>query len=312
MPTNTLFGGIDTRSQAELLQERAKQQTEEFERTVPSGLASSQGMYRAGGMLGRIITQKFNPPTLTESAQRQATAVQAAQSRFKSWRDTNKDSTIEDQGLEWKKYLAEELLNVGDANGAQVAMAYAEEQQNRRKADLEYERLQGDVSLNRTRLRSENWDQENKEFLFGRGGIGMVWDRNAAITDNGRSAFINPTNGNAELGDGTSIPLGQWTNHPPQRSGSNSLYDVGIGSSEAKDVRVNRLAVVSTMRGAMRMRRVLEDSVKETGTVNFLSKAGTITNWASDWIDATSAIGRTVGSNRYEQAADRKNLATEI
>jgi hypothetical protein len=291
-----LFDGIEMRSQADVLRARANEQAQRFEQTVPTHRPQSeQQFYRVGGMLGQGLQQRFAPTPLEEQQQKQINAVQAAKTRFDQWKRSNPEAAVEDQGLESQKYLAEELLKVGDQNGMQLASAYAEQMRTRRQANLQLERLEGVVQDEKTAR--NHWLVTNT--------MRPVWGKNAEFGDEGVEAFIRE-DGSAsyfdEQGNEKVLPRGQWTSYDPQRpnagrgGGSAKPSDYGWTPTQIGNVRQLGANIPRAAASMINMQNALKESVGTNGAVNFLGGAGKAAEWVTDVANSTSALARSVGS----------------
>lgn len=288
-----LFDGIDTRSQAELLKDRASRRAQAFEQIIPKDAPlSSQMLFRAGGMLQSMLKKRFGFDKLPETQQAQAHAVSAAKKRFEDYKAAYPEASIEDQGLEWQKALAEELLKVGDPKGAELAAAYAQTAQARERAKLEIQRLEGQVQDEATER--ENWRVLNT--------LKPIWLKDDNYLSNSRMAFIKP-DGTAEYldenGNVVEVPRGQYTwtapARPNQERGSGSVRDLISPSNRLQLINLNA-AIGRQVDAYMNMWKAINESATATGQVNFLSKAGAIQSWVTDWANTLSAGARALGS----------------
>lgn len=284
-----LFDGIDTRTQAEILNARHRERAQEFRESAPRGmLLSQQLMDQAGGQL----MQALRKDRLDASQQLQTEAVARAKERFNQFRVDNPDSTVEDQGMEWQKALAEEFLTRGHPMGAQLAASYAQQAQAKQKADLELQRLEGVVADEETER--QNWKVLNT--------LKPIWLTNDTYLDNSRMAFIRE-DGSAEYQDEQGqvkiVPRGQYTWTAPQRPnttrGSGSVRDLISPSNRLQLINSNA-ALGRQVDSYMNMWKAINESATETGAVNFLSKAGSIQSWVTDWSNTLAAGARALGS----------------
>lgn len=281
-----LFDGIEMRSQQDVLRERAQKQAQEFEQILPnSGPESQRTFMRLGGMLGRGL----NPGQIPDQQRNQMQAVQAAKARFDDWKKLNPDSTLENQGLEGQKYLAEELLRVGDQNGMMLASAYAEQLAARRKADLEEKRLSADIEQTQMQTRA-GWSKMGQE------SIQDVYLPGSQYGDNPISAWIGEDNNAYDTKNGNLIAkAGEYfTNPPPDTTKGSRMRpsDFGIGVGEAKFMRDQATNIMGAADNFLSMQQILVDAAK-TGSIEFMSKSGAVTGFVVDLIDNATALART-------------------
>jgi hypothetical protein len=301
--------GVDTRSQAEILQQRQHDRRREFENYVPRerGLPSEQTLFRAGGGLATALRNRFAPDQLPQSQQNQTNAVSTAKQRFAQWKTDNPSATIEDQGLASQRMLAEELLKVGDPNGIAISQAYAKTAQAKRMADLQIEQLEGAVA--EQKIEQDNWRMINT--------LKTVWPTDAKFGDGGREAFIKE-DGSASYFDDNGqeviIPRGQYTRYDPERplagrGGAGAKpSDYGWTPTQIGNARQLGINIPRAAQSLINMQKALKDSVASNGTVNFLGSAGKTQSWVSDVANTTSALAR---SARYFLTVEGKNLATD-
>lgn len=295
MATTTTQQLFDTRSQAEILRQRARQRyTEARDRVEQVGYESAAERQAGllGGQIATALANRFMPPTLEESERNRVTAVEAAKKRFDDYRAANPEVSLEDLGLESQRYLAEELLKVNDPNGAQMASAYAETKLARDKAKLELRRLEG-VADDEDTAR-EHWRVLN--------ALKPVWLRTDNYLTPGRNAFILP-DGSAELigedGQKQIIPRGQysWTApaRPNQERGSTSIRELISPTNRLQLINMNA-ALGRQVDSYMTMWKTINEAATENGTVDFMSKSGGIQAWVTDWANTLASGARAIGS----------------
>ena len=288
-----LFDGIEMRSQQEILRERAQQQAKDFESTVPENRPQSeQAFYRLGGMLGRGLSNRFNKQTLPESQQNQVDAVASAKSRFEQYKKDTPDATVENQGLEWQKYLAEELIKRGDPQGAMLASAYADSLRARTRADQQAVL----VGLNIDAAKNERdfWNVTNT--------LKPIWLKGATNTTQAMMGFINKdgsaTYTDPDTGQAVTVPSGgySWVVPNKETGRSQRFKDLGITPTARSGLIQMNAAIGKQLDAYMNMHKILADNISEDGTIDFMSKAGTAQSVATNWTDSLMAIGRAAGS----------------
>lgn len=288
-----LFDGIETRSQQEVLRDRNRQLAQEFEATVPTNRPQSeQAFYRLGGMLGRGLGGRLGQNTIPESQQNQINAVSAAKSRFEQYRKDNPNATIEDQGLEWQRSLSEELIKVGDPQGAMLASAYADSLRARTRADQQAQ-LAG-LNIEQAQREKDFWDVKER--------LKVIYPKGSAHESQGISAFINKdgtaTYTDPNTGQPVTLNVGSYSWAPPNRTTNRSdrFRELGITPSNRGSLIQMNASLGKQLDAYTNMHEILANNISKDGTIDFMSKAGTAQSVATSWTNSLMALGRSVGS----------------
>lgn len=280
-----LFEGIDTRTQADILRSRAQEIAREFRERGPTNAPLSMQMMRnAGGMLGSALRK----PQLTDQERITTTAVANAKSRFDQWRLSNKDATVEDQGIKGQSFLAEEFLRAGHPAGIQLASSVAQQLQARRQAALEERKLNADIDYT---------DAKTAETVLGLGkNTGQdIWLPGQKFGDTPIHAWIDE-NHNAVV-NGTMYAPGEYFVTAPVDTTKGQRYrpsDHGISTGTARYLQDYRSSIVAAMDNAVDQAAILQEAVKNGGTLEILNKAGDYTEGAATLVDNIAALGRVI------------------
>lgn len=298
-------GLFDTRSQAQLLRDKARERMQQTQAQIEGwGLSTPAERSAAslGGMIGSALGNRFSPPTLDPDEQRRVTAIEAAAARAKQYRANNPNASIEDIGMENQKYLAEELIRAGDPQGIALATQYAEQARARRMANLEETRLDGAIKYNQEQLRQIRAN-------YGKSTLSTIWMPGDQYGSPGQSAWIdedyNAVIRDPVTGQQKQIPLGEYTIHPPAKTARDAnLGELGVADIEARGYRQQLEATIKEIGDIKSMLSILDEAVDDTdGRIDFMAEAGRFQSFVTKWADSLSAIARATKSSLEIQGA---------
>lgn len=293
-------GLFDTRSQTEILNDRWREGQVErlkFAQQTSGNKPGEQSAGAFGAMLAGALGKRFMPPQLTPEEEARTRAITLATTRTRQWKTTHPDASAEDIGLETQRHLAEELLREGDMQGIQIAQSVAEQVTARARAQAEMRKLDGDIDINAAHLRSLNWDFEKNKSTWERGGMVNIWRPDEDSTSGGHQALISNegplTATYIDQATGQPVVLTDFYSHPPTRGLKDwNIGDLGIPDAEARERRDQAATVMGEAQSAMAMADILQESVDESGQINWLAESGSFQNWLVKWSNNLSAATR--------------------
>jgi len=303
--------GIDTRTQEQVLAQRASRSRQKNEEE----LAATAGRYpgdlalqRAGRQIGTHLNNKYGDgQTLDPKEQANVDAIAAAQARFEEakadGRYTNENGTpnlvLESEAF--NNAIAAELIKIGDPRGMELALA-TDEARTKREADEQTRVEKGlDIESKGRKAVEEEYDAARKRWKDIRGTFTMVYPQGETNPNEGMSAFIDD-NGDAHSRSGVILKLGDYTDKRPiepkvGKNGAPAAIDIKdyISLKNLGAMQSQHRGLVGQMNMAVAMRDALVDGLAEDGSLEIMGTGGKITSGVSNFVNNLSALSRSIG-----------------
>jgi hypothetical protein len=284
-------GLFDFRSADEVLADKAKirtKRTMDLLKTVNPATPADRTASILGGLIGSEISNRYNPPVLSDTERQSTDAISLANQRTQAWRQNNPTASAEDIGLAAQKHMSEELLRQGNyQQGIPMAQMYMQQAQARRMGEQEYSKLSGEVQTQQNTL--NYWDMKNRmhNVLI----QGETEPREVYVDENGNANYQD------DSGKTVQKALGQWHQAPANfRGGKYSPGDDGWTPTQIGKTRDLAAAIPNTVHSYVRLADALEQGYKQDGSINFLGKNGEVNSWVTDSANALSGFARLAGS----------------
>jgi hypothetical protein len=302
--------GIDTRSQQEILAERAQKNMDEamsgeYQERYPG----DAGLQRAGAALGTALKNKFNNK-LTEEEERHQTAASDARAAVALQVDDGMyqdaegklDPVQRAEALE--KELAKSLVRQNDQKG--IGMLVAIGKRERAKAKDDQEAIAADLSIDAARRKAKK-----DEYDFGRrivDEMATIWPKDSLDENDAVDLYID-AEGNARNPANQDIVYraGEWTKRPPISpevataaiNGELTERQKALLPSDKERSQFHRRErdVMTQMELGIRLTDAMKEAVNPDGSLTIMGGGGKISAGAINLFDNMMAVGRGLGDS---------------
>lgn len=309
--------GVDLRTEEQILADRAND-LREMARADIEGYreqyAGEADIRRGARMLGTELGLKFGKPKLSPEEYRQIDAANTARARFEtelqgSGRYLDEDGRPDNEiiAVEQQRILGEEMVRVGDSRGFALLQSSAEQRNSilngRINRDAMYENTET-TRYNRDRKRVTDY-REDLEWAVGEAK--QVWRRGTSDPNSGFVVYQR-ADGIFEDDKGQQYSAGDITMYPPQDPTGAGGGKVDVFAQRA--LRQKMEATAAQARGAVRMKRQLEESIDATGQVTIMDGSGRIGSAIVKTIDVAVGVAAQVEAAFAEEGVKANDILT--
>ena len=313
--------GIDTRSQQEILAERAKENVQDaMNADYVERYPGDAGLQKAGALLGTALKNKFNNK-LTAEDKREQQAAKDARAAVQSqvddglYQDAEGNVDAVERALALRKELAKSLVRQQDQRGIEMLVQIGEEERQRKKDQTAQRAAELGVESKENQLRKEEWEWNRRVV----DEMAEVWPIDSLDPNDSVQLYIDATGTarNPETFD-VVYPAGEWSKNAPippeaaRHAIDGELTDLEEAmlpsQKERAQFRRRERDVMTSMRLGIGITNAMKDAVNPDGTLNILSTGGKITDGAVKVLDNLMAAGRGLSDTLFVVDADGKEM----
>lgn len=295
---NGLFAQLGATFDPEAEVRRQRQEGVQRALSLVGGQFSNPGVQGAANIGALIGAGMGGVPGLTEQQKQAELIKKETQDAYSKWEQDNPDASEYDKAVAFNRSFATSAFRNGRGDVAAPLLQQIDQERRAREQQDKNLQLLG-LNIDRS-----TYELDRLRNPFKRDTLQTIYKFGERDPMKGVTAYIDPE-GNAILGDGSVIPMGEYTMDRPldpnRGGGSGGAGRTLPNKSEQEKYRQQANALFSRGEVLTEMRNVLDEMYRVAGGPTALDVSGKVVSTTDRWISAMNNVwGVVAGQTMFE------------